>query len=114
MKKIILIFSFLAFAMSTSSTFAADGATYTGMVQPYFYGGRLYLRPINPQITRVRPECATRELLRLEVSDLNSARFKYEYSILLSAWMAGREVTLEGTGQCTSEGDELIFVVRPK
>jgi len=99
---VLILFSSLAYA----------GSTYTGTVKPYFWAGGLYLQPINAKITS-KPACATRTLLRLRETDPNDPIFRYKFSILLSAWMAKREVTLYGTGECTSEGDEIIFVVMP-
>jgi len=89
------------------------GGSYTGKVQPYYYGDTLYLIPINPTIQN-RPVCATRNFLRL-AGDINSEVFKQKFSIILSSWMAGRDMLLTNVDEnsCSLEGDEWITVVKP-
>ena len=95
------------------STNAFAGGKYIGTVRPYFYDERLYLAPVSIEIIN-KPACATRGLLRLQEMDLSDPVFKYKYAMLLASWIAEREVELRGTGECTSEGDEIIFVVKPQ
>ena len=95
------------------SSLAYAGGRYTGKVQPYYYGNTLYLIPITPTIQN-RPACATRNYLRL-AGDINSEVYKHKFSIILSSWMAGRDMLLTNidTNNCTSEGDEWITIVKP-
>lgn len=96
--------------------FMADfsfASKYVGKVRPYYWGSTLYIALVDVEKTDV-PECATRNIVRLQESDQNSAVFKNKFSILLASWMAGTDVDLRGTGNCTSEGDEIIFVVVPR
>jgi len=108
MGKIIILFLALLFM----SQYAYAGGTYIGKVRPHFWGGGLYLTPINAQVYD-KPPCATRDLLRLIEFDLSDPVFKSKYAMLLASWLAGKDVKLVGTGECTHEGDEKIFVVIP-
>ena len=108
MKKSIFLFLILLFL----SQYAYAGGTYIGKVRPHFWGGGLYLTPINAQVLN-KPLCATRDVLRLQEFDLNDPAFKSKYAMLLASWMSGKEVKLYGTGDCTAEGDEKIFVIYP-
>ena len=105
MKKLVYVLCSIAFC---SSAYAGN---YTGMVRPFFYSSFLYLDASSTQISD-RPSCATRTLVRLQETE-NDSVFKSKFAILLSSWIAGTPVTLGGTGQCTSEGDEIIFTVGP-
>jgi hypothetical protein len=95
---------------SVSST--AFAGSYIGMAKPYFFGTTLYIIITGTQM-EARPACATRNLVILQESDYNSAQFKSKFAILLSSWLAGQPVYLQGTGSCSSEGDEIIYVVAP-
>ena len=85
-------------------TFA--GGSYSGRIQPYFYGGFLYLIPVTSTKLNL-PACATRHFLKLSV-DLDDPRFGPQYSMILAAWMAEKELSVTGRGTCTGEGDEII------
>lgn len=102
-------FGLVLMASLASTAFAG---TYTGMAKPYFYGNALYISISGTQMDS-RPACATRNLVILEESDYNSIPFKSKFAILLSSWLAGQPVYLQGTGTCSTEGDEIIFVVAP-
>jgi len=54
--------------------------------------------------------CMKRGLLQLKEAP-SEGIFKYKYSMLLSAWIANKPIKLIGTGECTSQGDEKIYVV---
>ncbi len=86
--------------------------TYSGMARPFYYGSSLYIDVSGSQMSG-RPACATRNYVDLQETDPTSQVFKNKLAILLAAWYSGQPVTLTGTGSCTSEGDEIIFVVYP-
>lgn len=100
-------------ALSFISINALADSRYFGKVRPYYWGDSLYIALVDVQKTDV-PTCATRNVVRLQETDQNSAPFKNKFSILLAAWMAGKDVDLRGTGLCTSNGDEYIYVVIPQ
>ena len=108
MKKAI----YMLFSVVLLSNYAQAGGTYIGKVKPFFWGGGLYLTPINAQVYE-KPACATRVNLRLQETDQNDPVFRNKYAMILSSWMAGKELKLIGNGECTHEGDEIIFVVQP-
>ncbi len=85
---------------------ASAGGSYTGKLQPYYYSNTLYLIPIESQILN-KPSCATRQYIRLPDA-ADSPTFNSKFSIILSAWVAQKELVITGTGNCTSEGDEVI------
>ena len=105
--KYFLIFSVMIF----SSACLANGS-YTGKIQPYFYSNTLYLIPVDSAISN-RPECATRRYIRLP-DQTGDAVFNAKYSLILSYWIAKQELTITGTGTCTSEGDEIIKTILPR
>ncbi|WP_104398454.1 hypothetical protein [Vibrio penaeicida] len=92
------------------SCFKTMAGSYTGTFQPYWYGGSLYIKPLSVVKTDV-PSCVKRQLLRLQEFDISGDVFKYKYSMLLTAWAANKSIKLVGTNKCTSEGDEIIYVV---
>jgi len=106
-----LLFVFCLVLLGFASTSHAGGR-YIGKARPYYWSGSLYIAPVDSQKSSV-PDCATRHLLRLKETDPASPVFNNKFAILLAAWMAGRDVDLRGTGECTSEGDEIIYVVIP-
>jgi hypothetical protein len=108
MRRIIGILSLLAIGVT-----AAQAGDYSGMVKPYYHSAGLYL-DASAANSANKPACATRSLLRLQETDLNDPVFKAKFAILLSSWIAGAPVQLGGTGTCTAEGDEIIFLVAPK
>jgi hypothetical protein len=83
-----------------------------GKLQPFYYNNTLYLIPIESQILN-KPDCATRRYIRLP-DTAESPTFNSKFSIILAAWMSKQEVEVRGTGQCTSEGDEIIRSIKPK
>lgn len=89
--------------------FAGD---YSGTFRPYFYSDNLYIEEVSVQKSNL-PACAKRPLLRLP-ADPASPAFKNEYAMLLSAWYTGRTLLISGSGNCTSEGDEVVFVITPQ
>ena len=89
--------------------FAGD---YTGTFRPYFYSDNLYIEEVSVQKSSV-PACVKRNLLKLP-ADPASPAFKNEYAMLLAAWYTGRTLYISGSGNCTSEGDELVFVITPQ
>lgn len=91
---------------------AASAGEYVGKMRPFFSGAFLYIEPISASVAD-RPTCATRPYLRLEEVDANDPVFKGKLSILLSSWIAQRDLRLVGRGRCTQEGDEVIYVVMP-
>jgi hypothetical protein len=104
---------FIVAILTALTTVAATaGGRYVGKVRPHYFGGNLYLSPISAQIIG-KPVCATRSLLRLQEMDQNSPVFKNKYSMILSFWLAGKELELYGTGECTGEGDETIKAIIP-
>lgn len=102
----------LALLMLFAIAHGAEAGTYSGLVKPFLYYNSLYLGASATQMSS-RPACATRNYVRLQESDPNDAIFKSKLAILLASWLADRPVVLSGTGTCTGEGDELIFVVTP-
>jgi len=92
---------------------SANAGDYIGVAQPYFYHGGFYVNTAGMTRTN-RPACATRDFVTLEEgSDMSNPLLKAKFAILLSAFMSDRKVYLGGTGTCTSEGDEIIFIVSP-
>ena len=87
---------------------AHAGGQYIGLVKPVHYG-ILYLDASQTQMSG-RPSCATRTYVHLQEAPTDPA-YKEKFSMLLGAWLADRPVALYGTGNCTSEGDEIIYVV---
>ena len=99
----------LARSDQAAASLATAGGTYVGPVQIVYYSNTLYLEASATQMSN-RPACATRNYVRLQEADTDPV-FKNKLAIILAAWYAGRTLTLSGTGQCTGEGDELIFAV---
>jgi hypothetical protein len=87
---------------------ALAGGAYIGMVKPLHYAG-LYLDASATQMSG-RPVCATRNYVVL-AEPVSDPVFKSKFAMLLAAWLAEKPVYLAGTGNCTSEGDEIIYVV---
>jgi hypothetical protein len=87
---------------------ADAGGTYVGMVKPAHYGS-LYLDVSATQMSN-RPACATRGYVHLQ-EDPSETAYKSKFAMILSAWLAEKPLVLSGTGTCTSEGDEIIYVV---
>lgn len=102
MKLIILVLGLII----SSHSFGGD---YRGKFQPYWFASNLYIKPVDVTKTNI-PSCATRVLLRLQ-EDMTSEAFKYKYTMLLSMWVAQKEIRLIGTNGCTTEGDEIIYAV---
>jgi hypothetical protein len=96
----------IASLMAAQAAFA--GGSYLGMVKPVHYGS-LYLLVSGTQMSG-RPACATRAYVRLQ-EDPSSSVYREKFAMILSAWMAEKPIALYGTGNCTSEGDEIIYVV---
>jgi hypothetical protein len=88
------------------------GGSYSGKLQPFFYSSFLYLIPVDSTKSNI-PDCVTRHYLKLPV-DLDDPRFGPQYSMILAAWMAGKELTISGQGSCTGEGDEIIRSIKMK
>ena len=101
-----------ALMLCASMTLPAYAGSYNGMAKPYFWANGLYIDVAATQMSN-RPACATRNLVILEESDYNSTLFKSKFAILLSSWLAGKPVYLQGTGLCSGEGDEIVFAVSP-
>jgi hypothetical protein len=95
-------------AILTASQFSQAGGSYIGMVKPLHYGS-LYLDVSATQMSG-RPACATRPYVHL-MEDPSDNAYKSKFAMILSAWMADRPMALYGNGTCTSEGDEIIYVV---
>lgn len=87
---------------------AHAGGSYIGRVRPVHYG-TLYLDVSATQMSN-RPACATRGYVRLQESQTD-ASYREKFSMILAAWLADKPLSLAGTGSCTSEGDEIIYVV---
>jgi len=103
----------LALTILALASTTANAGDYIGVAQPYFYHGFLYINTAGMTRTN-RPACATRDFVTLEEgSDMSNPLLKAKFAVLLSAFMADRKVFLGGTGTCTSEGDEIIFVASP-
>jgi hypothetical protein len=98
----------IGIALLTATQAAHAGGSYVGLVKPVHYGV-LYLDASATQMSN-RPACATRGYVRLQEVPTDAA-YKEKFAIILSAWIADRPLVLAGTGNCTSEGDEIIFVV---
>jgi hypothetical protein len=94
--------------LATTQAVQADG-TYVGLIRLAHFG-ILYLDVSATQMSN-RPPCATRNYVHLQESPTDAA-YKEKFSILLSAWIAEKPLILQGTGSCTSEGDEIISIVR--
>lgn len=101
--------------MSAILTFgtAHAGGIYTGLIKPFYYSSSLYLDVTGLQMCN-RPACATRTYVRLVEIDPADSLFKHKLAMLLSAWASERAIRLDGTGTCTTEGDELVFTVIPQ
>jgi hypothetical protein len=98
--------------MAAAFPSVSSAGGYNGLAKPYWYNGVLYISVVGMGITD-SPACRTRSIVRLQEGDYNDPAFKGKYAMLLAAWYAQQHVYLGGTGQCTGEGDELIFVVSP-
>ncbi|TVZ40605.1 hypothetical protein P886_5039 [Alteromonadaceae bacterium 2753L.S.0a.02] len=109
-RNLLLMVSFIF--LGCYSSFALSGGRYVGKLRPHFWNSSLYLYPVDADKTDV-PDCATRELVRLQETDINSSIYAQKYSMILAAWMAGKKMDVRGTGNCTGEGDEIIFAVIP-
>ncbi len=95
---------FLCVLLLPLSSFA--GGVYVGQFQPFFNSGTLYLIPIAADISN-KPVCANRVYMRLPDA-VGSPEFNAKFSIILSSWMAKKDLRITGTGGCTSEGDEVV------
>lgn len=102
----------LLFSLSLIPFSACAGGSYTGKLQPFFYSNTLYLIPVQATISN-KPLCATRRYIRLP-NEIGDPVFNAKYSLILSAWAAKQELIIEGTGTCTSEGDEIIKTILPE
>lgn len=98
----------LGIALMIATQSAQAGGTYVGRVRPVHYG-TLYLDASATQMSN-RPACATRGYVRLQESQTDVG-YKEKFAMILSAWLAEKPLVLSGTGSCTSEGDEIIYVV---
>src|SRR5262245_56134724 len=87
---------------------AQAGGSYVGRVKLLQYG-TLYIDASATQMSN-RPACATRPYVRLQEGQ-NDVGYKEKFAMLLGAWFAEKPVVLSGTGTCTSDGDEIIYVV---
>src|SRR5690349_13505238 len=96
------------FALFAAASAAHAGGTYVGRIRPVHYG-TLYLDASATQMSN-RPACATRAYVRLQEAPTDNA-YKEKFSMILAAWFAKEPLVLSGTGSCTSEGDEIIYVV---
>jgi hypothetical protein len=99
------------FLLFISSSCVANGA-YIGKVQPFFYGNTLYLIPVDSQVSN-KPVCATRRYIRLP-DNTGDPIFNAKYSLILAYWTSKQELVITGSGNCTSEGDEIIKTIMPK
>jgi hypothetical protein len=98
----------IAILLSTLTSAAFAGGSYVGLVKPVYYS-TLYLDASATQMSG-RPACATRTYVKLQESP-GEAIHKDKFAIILSAWLSQTPISLAGTGTCTSEGDEIIYVV---
>jgi hypothetical protein len=98
----------VAIALLSATSTAYSGGVYVGLVKPVHYGV-LYLDASATQMSG-RPACATRTYVRLADTPGDQI-YKEKFAMLLGAWFSDRPVVLAGTGNCTSEGDEIISVV---
>ena len=102
--------------MLGAAAFGAAGTafagTYSGMAKPFYFSNNLYIDVSAAQMSN-RPACATRNYVDLQETDPTSQIFKNKLAFLLTAWYSGQPIILTGTGNCTSEGDEIIFEVYP-
>ena len=89
---------------------ASAGGSYIGKIKPYFYSDGLYLILVESVKTDL-PSCITRPYIRLPDA-VGTPEFNAKYSMILAAWMSGRTMTVVGTGDCTSEGDEKILTLK--
>jgi hypothetical protein len=96
-------------ALMIIASAAHAGGTYVGPIRIVYYPSSLYLDASATQMSN-RPACATRGYVRLQEAETD-ASFKNKLAMILAAWYADRPLTLSGTGSCTSEGDEIIYVV---
>ncbi|MDF2466709.1 MAG: hypothetical protein K0Q43_4944 [Ramlibacter sp.] len=98
----------LAFALLVGAQASLAGGSYIGRIKPLHYGS-LYLDASAAEMSG-RPACATRPYVVLQESQ-TSVGYKEKFAMILSAWLAEKPVALYGNGTCTSEGDEIIYVV---
>jgi hypothetical protein len=99
----------IIFLLLIIPSYVFAGGTYVGKIQPYFYSGGLYLIPVDSAKSSL-PDCITRHYVKLPDA-VGTPEFSAKYSMILAAWMSGKEMTLVGTGKCTSEGDEIILTM---
>ncbi|MCH2160084.1 MAG: hypothetical protein MK096_15045 [Oleiphilaceae bacterium] len=107
MKKFIFIC-----VMLVVSSASVAGGSYEGKIQPFFYSDTLYLVPVDAEVTN-RPGCASRSYLGLP-NGTDHPAFKSKYSLILAYWVAGKALSVGGTGECTNEGDEIIRWIKAK
>lgn len=112
MKKQLLNFIFFSVAVIFGASSACAGE-YSGHFYIQMWNENIYITPTSDEQKSNVPACATRNLLRLQESP-DTATYKKKMAALLATWLAGHSISLQGTGQCTSEGDEIIFLVTPQ
>jgi|SRR5688500_5744545 hypothetical protein len=98
----------LGIALLAATQSAHAGGVYIGLVKPVHYG-TLYLDASATQMSS-RPACATRQYVRLQEGQTDVG-YKEKFAMILSAWLSEKPLVLSGTGSCTSEGDEIIYVI---
>jgi hypothetical protein len=99
----------IAVALLAFGSVAAANGSYVGPVRIVYWSSQLYLDASATQMSN-RPTCATRNYVVLQES-VTDPVFKNKLAVIMAAWYAGRTVTLTGNGTCTSEGDEIVYVV---
>lgn len=95
----------------------ACAASYTGQIKPYFWGDGLYLRIVSGASEAYQSPCkrtrseSTRFMKLTPAIDSNDQLRRDYYSYFMAAYVAGKEVRVDVSGQCSSEGDEYILSV---
>lgn len=103
----------LTLALLLSPTCSLAGGSYIGKLQPYIYDNYAYFLPVDSQKSNI-PSCVTGgDYLRLP-GGMDSTFFNAKFSVILAAWMSKQELEISGTGECTSEGHEIIRTIRPR
>jgi hypothetical protein len=98
----------LILGIATAPAVMAGGA-YNGIARPVYYQSALYL-DVSAMEKSSRPACAVRDYVRLIEAE-NDPGFQRKYALIVGAWLAEKRIAFAGTGSCTGEGDEVVYIV---
>jgi len=100
-----LIIRTLALVFTLLAGTSVLASTHTGKIKKLYVrasDGLVYFN-LDTSAPNDKPACATKSYWMIK--DENSEAGKKQYSMILAAHAAGREITVSGTGECTRWGD---------